>query len=89
MVPLAWRPELCHTTMTRSHGHLSTRELQELAREILGHDVSAEQAEAYRTRLPTMARVVRTLRKWEPELRGVEPAAVYSVSVNGNDNVGD
>lgn len=75
--------------MTRSRDRLSTRELQELAREILGHAVSAEQAEAYRTRLPTMARVVRTLRKWELELREVEPAAVYSVSAVGNDNVGD
>ncbi len=79
--------------MTRSPGrskqHLSTSELQQLAREILGHDVSAEQAEAYRARLPTMARVVRTLRKWEPQLREVEPAAVYRVLANGNEHVRD
>jgi hypothetical protein len=66
------------------HGkqHLSTSELQQLAREVLGHDVSAAQAEAYRARLPTMARVVRTLRKWEPQLREVEPAAVYRALTN-------
>lgn len=79
--------------MARSHRRgkkdLSTSELQQLAREILGHEVSAEQAEAYRARLPTMARVVRVLRTWEPQLREVEPAAVYSVLVSGNGNVPD
>lgn len=71
----------------RSKPDLSTSELQQLAREVLGHDVSAEQAEAYRARLPTMARVVRTLRKWEPQLREVEPAAIFCVLANGGENV--
>ena len=71
---------------SRDRQHLSTGELQQLAREVLGHDVSVDQAEAYRARLPTMARVVRTLRKWEPELREVEPAAIYYVLVDGNEN---
>jgi hypothetical protein len=79
--------------MTRSHGrrekHLSTSELQALAQEILGHTVSAERAEAYRARLPTMARIVRVLRKWEPRLREVEPAAIYCALANGNENIRD
>ena len=79
--------------MTRSPGRtkadLSTHELRQLAREVLGHDVSAAQAEAYRARLPTMARVVRILRKWEPQLREVEPAAIYRVLANGDENVPD
>lgn len=79
--------------MARSHRRgkqdLSTSELQQLAREILGHDVSAEQAEAYRVRLPTMARVARILREWEPQLREVEPAAVYSVLASGHEDVAD
>lgn len=73
----------------RSKRDLSTGELQQLAREVLGHDVSAEQAEAYRARLPTMARVARTLRKWEPQLREVEPAAIYCVLANDDENVRD
>ena len=77
--------------MARSSGcskpDLSTSELQQLAREMLGHDVSAEQAEAYRARLPTMARVTRSLRKWEPQLREVEPAAIYRVLASGDENV--
>lgn len=79
--------------MTRSHGrrekYLSTSELQELAQEILGHAVSAERAEAYRVRLPTMARVVRILRKWEPRLRETEPAAVYRALEDDNENIRD
>ena len=74
-------------SLGRGKQRLSTSELQQLAREILGHDIGAEQAEAYRERLPTMARVVRTLRKCEPQLREIEPAAVYCVSVNGSENV--
>ncbi len=73
----------------RGKQDLSTSDLQQPAREILGHEVSAEQAETYRARLPGMARVVRILRDWEPRLREVEPAAVYSVLLNGNEDVSD
>ena len=70
----------------RGKQNLTTRELQQLAREILGHDVSPEQAEAYRARLPRMARVARILREWEPRLREVEPAAVYAVSATDDED---
>ena len=54
----------------------SIAELQQMAREVFGRELSAAEAEAYRGRLPTMAQNVRRLRQWEPRLRDAEPAQV-------------
>ena len=40
----------------------SVAELQEMAREVFGRELSEAQAEAYRGRLPTMVRIVQRVR---------------------------
>ncbi|MGH6918957.1 MAG: hypothetical protein ACREJ0_14790 [Geminicoccaceae bacterium] len=57
----------------------SVVELQEMARAIFGRELSDTQAEAYRGRLPTMARIVRRLRELEPRLRDAHPAQAMRV----------
>ena len=57
----------------------SIAELQQMAREVFGRELSAAEADAYRGRLPTMAQNVRRLRQWEPRLRAAEPAQVQRV----------
>lgn len=57
----------------------SIEELQRLARETFGRELSAAQAEAYRGRLPTMVRNVRRLRAIEPRLGAIEPALIQRV----------
>jgi uncharacterized protein YfaA (DUF2138 family) len=57
----------------------SIAELQQMARAAFGRELTAAEAEAYRGRLPTMARNVRRLREWEPRLRAAEPAQVQRV----------
>jgi len=57
----------------------SVAELQQMARESFGRELSEAEALAYRGRLPTMARNVRRLRQWEERLRDVEPAQVQRV----------
>ena len=57
----------------------SIAELQQMAREAFGRELSAAEAEAYRGRLPTMAQNVRRLRQWEKHLRAAEPAQVQRV----------
>jgi hypothetical protein len=52
-------------------------ELQQMARDTFGRELSAEQAEAYQGRLPTMVQAVRILQAWESRLRDTEPAAVH------------
>ena len=49
-------------------------ELQEMARSVFGRELSEAQAEAYRGRLPTMARIVQRVRAFEPRLRDAHPA---------------
>ncbi len=56
---------------------LSIAELQQMARDTFGRELSAAQAEAYRGRLPTMVRAVHILQEWEERLRDSEPAAVH------------
>jgi hypothetical protein len=58
----------------------TTAELQHLAYDTFGRQLSVEQVEAYRGRLPVMVRAVHILQAWEPQLRNDEPAAVYSTS---------
>ena len=57
----------------------SIAELQQMAREAFGRELSAAEADAYRGRLPTMAQNVRRLRQWEKRLRAAEPAQVQRV----------
>ena len=54
-------------------------ELQEMARAIFGRELSEAQAEAYRGRLPTMARIVQRVRQLEPRLRDAHPTQVMRV----------
>lgn len=51
-------------------------ELKTLAREVFGREISDAQAEAYRGRLPAMARNVRTLQARERALGPIDPALV-------------
>ena len=57
----------------------SVAELQQMARESFGRELSEAEALACRGRLPTMAQNVRRLRQWEERLRDVEPAQVQRV----------
>ena len=54
-------------------------ELQEMARGVFGRELSAAQAEAYRGRLPTMARIVQRVRALEPRLRDAHPIQIARV----------
>jgi predicted Zn-dependent peptidase len=54
-------------------------ELQQMAREAFGRELSAAEVGNYRARLPTMVQNVRRLRHWEEHLRAVEPAQVQRV----------
>jgi len=57
----------------------SIAELQQMAREAFGRELTDAEADAYRGRLPTMAQNVRRLRQWEERLRAAEPAQVQRV----------
>jgi hypothetical protein len=63
----------------------STAELQKLAREAFGRELSAAQAEAYRVRLPTMAKNVARLRQWERQLGELAPAQVQLTPASADD----
>jgi hypothetical protein len=63
----------------------TTDELKVIAREAFGRELSDEEAEAYRGRLPTMVQNVRRLRDWAPRLRAVEPALVQRLIGGGSD----
>ncbi|RMF83619.1 MAG: hypothetical protein D6736_21150 [Nitrospinota bacterium] len=56
---------------------LSTAELQRMARETFGRELSAEQAEAFRSRLPFLVEAIHLLQEWEDRLQESEPAAVH------------
>jgi hypothetical protein len=58
-------------------------ELQEMARTTFGREVTEAQAEAYRGRLPTMARIVRRVRELEPRLRDAHPTQIMRVAERG------
>jgi len=57
----------------------SIAEIQQIARETFGRELSEAQAEAYRGRLPTMARIVERVRQLAPKLRDAHPAQVMRV----------
>jgi hypothetical protein len=58
-------------------------ELQEMARTYFGRELNEAQAEAYRGRLPTMARIVQRVRALEPRLRGAHPTQIMRVAEPG------
>jgi hypothetical protein len=62
----------------------SLDDLKRTAREVFGRELSETEAEAYRGRLPTMARNARLLRDWERRLGTLDPAQVQRVG-GGND----
>jgi hypothetical protein len=66
----------------------SIAELQQMARDTFGRELSAAQAEAYRGRLPTMVRAVHILHAWETRLRDSEPAAVHCTPMPGGETYG-
>jgi hypothetical protein len=57
-------------------GSPTVAELQEMARRFFGRELSEAQAEAYRGRLPTMARIVQRVRALEPRLRDAHPLQI-------------
>ena len=57
----------------------SLDELRRMARETFGRELSDAQVDAYRGRLPTMAKNVRLLRDWERRLGAIDPAPVQRV----------
>lgn len=59
----------------------SITELQQMARDTFGRELSEAQAEAYRGRLVTMVRAATLLREWEGQLRDSEPAVVHRTAV--------
>lgn len=59
----------------------SVEELQRIARDVFGRDLSAEQAERYRGRLPVMGQAARLIREWEAQLGETAPAAVHCTPV--------
>jgi uncharacterized protein YfaA (DUF2138 family) len=63
----------------------STAELQQIARDAFGRELSAAEAEAYRARLPTMARNLARLRAWERQL-GETPPAQVQITLADSDN---
>jgi hypothetical protein len=63
----------------------STAELQQLAREAFGRELSEADAEAYRVRLPTMAKNVAVLRQWERRLGDTAPAQVQLTPADTGD----
>ncbi len=65
---------------------LSVAELQKLARDTFGRDLSEGELEVYRTRLPSMAQAVTMLRQWEPRLKDTVPATVHLMPVVDTDD---
>jgi hypothetical protein len=57
----------------------SIAEIQQIARETFGRELTPDQAEAYRGRLPTMARIVERVRQLEPRLRDAHPTQIMRV----------
>ena len=62
----------------------STAELQQIARDAFGRELSAAEAEAYRARLPTMAKNLARLRAWEGQLGDTPPAQVQITRADGD-----
>ena len=66
----------------------SVAELQAIARDVFGRDLSAAQADRYRGRLPVMAQAARAIQEWESRLGDIEPAAAHRTPLgHGNAHV--
>jgi hypothetical protein len=65
---------------------LSIAELQKMARDTFGRDLSEGEIDVYRTRLPAMVQAVTMLKEWEPRLRDTVPATVHVIPVVGADD---
>ena len=63
----------------------STAELQQIAREAFGRELSEAEAEGYRARLPTMAKNLARLREWERQLGDTPPAQVQITLADSRD----
>ena len=63
----------------------STAELQKMARDTFGRDLSEGEIEVYRTRLPAMVQAVTMLEEWESRLRDTVPATVHVTPVVDTD----
>ncbi|MFQ5994849.1 MAG: hypothetical protein ACE5K1_07120 [Acidiferrobacterales bacterium] len=57
----------------------SHKELQKLAQEAFGRDLSDVDVDTYKERLPGMVRTIDIIREWEDRLGETEPAAVHRV----------
>ena len=62
-------------------------ELLRMARQVLGREIDAARVEAFRARLPQMARVKALLEDWGGRLGETEPMTVHRVPLpsNGHD----
>ncbi len=65
---------------------LSIAELQKMARDTFGRDLSEGEIEVYRTRLPAMVQAVTMLEEWESRLNDTVPATVHVTPVVGTDD---
>ncbi len=61
----------------------SIAELQKMARETFGRDLSEADAKAYRGRLPTMVQNVLRLQEWAPRLGDTAPAQIQQMPTGG------
>lgn len=60
-------------------------EIQALARRVFGREISLEEADTFKGRLPALARTVEVLAGWEPELLDWDMAAVHRQAVDSQD----
>ncbi|TDJ61951.1 MAG: hypothetical protein E2O37_11790 [Proteobacteria bacterium] len=65
---------------------LSIAELQKMARDTFGRDLSEGEIEVYRTRLPAMVQAVTMLEEWEARLNDTVPATVHVIPMVGTDD---
>ncbi len=65
---------------------LSIAELQKMARDAFGRNLSEGEIEVYRTRLPAMVQAVTMLKEWESRLNDTVPATVPVIPVVGTDD---
>ena len=61
-------------------------ELQKMARDTFGRDLSEGEIEVYRTRLPAMVQAVTMLKEWESRLNDTVPATVCVMPVVDTDD---
>ncbi|MDH3670684.1 MAG: hypothetical protein OES46_05900 [Gammaproteobacteria bacterium] len=65
---------------------LSISELQEMAHQTFGRNLSEGEIEVYRTRLPAMVQTVTMLEEWESRLEDTVPAIVHVTPIVHTDD---